>query len=155
VTQTQFENVLRWMIATGHLPKPDGNRAYALFFRPGQMISTPHGDSAHDFCAYHDTMAYGSTSAYFAVVPYELGNPGCRHATASFDNVTTIVSHELIETITDPGIGLMRLAWYDPANGEIGDICARTTPGSVTGADGRRYVVQQEWSNRARACVLT
>ena len=64
------------------------------------------------------------------------------------------MSHELVETITDPGIGLMRLAWYDPANGEIADICARTVPGSVTGGDGRRYVVQQEWSNRARGCVL-
>ncbi len=155
VTQAQIANVLRWMIATGHLPRPDANRVYALFFRPGQTVTNGNGDSVHNFCAYHDTMTYGSTYAYFAVIPYELGNAGCRHATTSFDNVTTVVSHELVETITDPGIGLLRLSWYDRANGEIGDICARTFPGWVTGGDGRRYVVQREWSTRARGCIVT
>ena len=61
-----------------------------------------------------------------------------------------------IEAITDPGVGMNRLAWYDTNNGEIGDICAGvSTPASVTGGDGVKYVVQREWSNRAHACIVT
>ena len=46
--------------------------------------------------------------------------------------------------ITDPVPGQ---GWYDDNNGEIGDICAwktRTLGG---------YTIQQEWSNKAGACV--
>jgi len=143
------------MIAGGKLPKPSTNRFYAIFFRSGQTIVTPDGNSADDFCAYHDTVAYKSSSAYFAVVPYELRNRGCKPATKSFDNVTTIVSHELIEGITDPGVGLNKIAWYDQTNGEVADICAGiSTPAPVIGGDGVSYVVQRIWSNRERACIV-
>ena len=144
------------MIESGRLPKPTTNRFYVIFFRSGQTIVTPDGDSATDFCAYHDTVAYASSTAYFAVIPYELRSRGCEPATKPFDDVTTIISHELIEGITDPGVGLDRISWYDDANGEIGDICAgASSPAPVVGGDGVSYVVQREWSNRARACIVT
>ena len=156
VTSAQIASVLRSMIGAGKIPRPTTSRMYVIFFRSGQVISTPFGNSTSSFCAYHDTMSYGSSTAYFAVIPYELASRGCRPATASFDNVTTIVSHELVEGITDPGVGLNRVAWYDRANGEIGDICAAiSSPAAVTGGDGVRYVVQREWSNRARSCIVT
>jgi hypothetical protein len=156
VSSAQIDRALAASIDAGKLPKPDTNRFYVIFFRSGQTISRPHGNSETNFCAYHDTMKYGSTTARFAVIPYELQNRGCRPASTSFDSVTTIVSHELVEGITDPGVGLGRIAWYDRNYGEIGDICASvSSPGSVTGGDGVHYVVQREWSNRARACVLT
>ena len=95
-------------------------------------------------------MTYRSSTAYFAVVPYELRNAGCKAAATSFDSVTTVVSHELVEGITDPGVGLDRLAWYDPANGEAADICAGASSAApVIGGDGVRYMVQRIWSNRA------
>jgi hypothetical protein len=127
-----------------------------VFFRSGQVISTPFGNSRNDFCAYHDTTSYGSATLYVAVVPYEVGSRGCQPASTSFDNVTTILSHELVEAVTDPGVGVNRLAWYDTNNGEIGDICAGvSTPAAVTGGDGVKYVVQREWSNRSHACIVT
>jgi hypothetical protein len=156
VTSAQIASVLRSMIGSGRIPKPTTSRMYVIFFRSGQVISTSFGNSTSSFCAYHDTMTYGSSTAYFAVVPYELGSRGCKPASSSFDNVTTIVSHELVEGITDPGVGLNRVAWYDRTHGEIGDICAATsTPAAVTGGDGVRYVVQREWSNRSRSCIVT
>jgi hypothetical protein len=155
ITDTQIKAELAAQIHAGRLPRPNANRLYVLFFRSGQVIATPHGDSQHGFCAYHGTMPYPSHSVAYAVVPYELDNRGCRVASRYFDRVTTIASHELIEAITDPGVGIKRVAWYDRANGEIGDICAHTSvPGSVLGGDGVRYLVQREWSNQAGACVL-
>lgn len=156
VTSTQIQSGLRSLMNSGKLPKANTSRVYVVFFRSGQTIFQGQANSAHDFCAYHDTMSYGSQSAYIAVIPYELNNRGCKVASTSFDSITTVVSHELVEAITDPGVGLHQLSWYDRRFGEIGDICAHTsTPGSVTGGDGVHYVVQREWSNRARACILT
>jgi hypothetical protein len=100
-------------------------------------------------------MAYKSSTAYYAVIPYELRNRGCLPVSTAFDNVTTVVSHELVEGITDPGVGLDRVAWYDRDNGEIADICAGgDSAAPVTGSDGVRYVVQRVWSNRAGACIV-
>jgi hypothetical protein len=156
VTGAQIADGLRVMIASGKLPRPTTNRLYAIFFRSGQTIVTPDGDSANDFCAYHDTMTYKSSTAYYAVMPYEVGNVGCKAASTWFNSLTTVVSHELVESITDPGVGLNRLSWYDGRNGEIGDICAG--PGSsvlVTGGNGVRFAVQRQWSNQAHACIVS
>jgi MYXO-CTERM domain-containing protein len=58
--------------------------------------------------------------------------------------------------VTDPGVGLATsygppLGWYDPSNGEIGDICnaqqGTFLAGTVT------YTVQKEWSNLSGACI--
>jgi hypothetical protein len=155
VTDAQIKSTLTLLINTGKLPKPTTDRVYIVFFRKGQRISRPEGDSQTAFCAYHDTMSYPLHSVYYAAIPYELNNRGCRPTAFPLDIVTTITSHELVESITDPGIGLHRLSWYDKANGEIGDICAHTsTAGSVVGGDGVHYVVQREWSNRLRSCTL-
>jgi hypothetical protein len=156
ITNAQIQSALAQMVGAGTLPKPSADRLYVVFFRRGQVIARPEGDSQHHFCAYHDTRSYALHPINYAVIPYEVGNAGCRAASTSFDSLTTITSHELIEAITDPGVGLHRLAWYDPLYGEIGDICAHSSlPGGVTGGDGVRYVVQREWSNRRRSCVLT
>lgn len=155
ISDTQLTGALRTLIDAGQLPKPSTNRLYAIFFRPGQTIVTADGNSANNFCAFHDTIAYKSATAYFAVMPYEVDNRGCKPASTSFDNVTTIASHELVEAITDPGVGLNRVAWYDASNGEVADICAGTSsPAPVIGSDGVRYVVQREWSNQNRACIV-
>jgi hypothetical protein len=156
VSNTQIQSAMTQLIGAGRLPKPSADRLYVIFFRKGQTITRPEGDSKHEFCAYHDTRAYPLHAINYAVIPYEIGNAGCHAASTSFDSVTTITSHELVEAITDPGVGLGKLAWYNRAYGEIGDICAGVSaPGSVTGSDGVRYVVQREWSNRRRSCVLT
>ncbi len=155
VSDTQINGALRTLIDAGKIPKPSTDRVYAIFFRSGQTIVTPDGNSANNFCAYHDTTTYKSATAYYAVIPYEVTNRGCRTASTYFNSTTTIVSHELVEAITDPGVGLNQLAWYDRFNGESADICAGPSSGvSVVGGDGVSYTVQRIWSNRARACIV-
>jgi hypothetical protein len=155
VSGTQIEGALRALIDSGKLPKPSTDRVYAIFFRSGQTIVTPDGNSANTFCAYHDTTTYRSSTAYYAVIPYEVTNRGCRMASTYFNSTTIVVSHELVEAITDPGVGLNRLAWYDRYNGESADICAGPSSGvSIVGGDGVSYTVQRIWSNRAHACIV-
>jgi hypothetical protein len=61
----------------------------------------------------------------------------------------------MIEAVTDSAVGLATgpigppLAWYDQANGEIGDICVGQG-GSVAG-----FAVQLEWSNADGACIAS
>jgi len=154
ITSNQINEALRTLIAGKQLPKPSTTRLYAIFFPSRKTISTPGGDSASDFCAYHDTTTSGRSTVYYAVMPYEVSNRGCKMASTSFDSLTTVVSHELLEAITDPGVGLKRVAWYDRDNGEIADICAfSSSPARVAGADGDNYTVQRSWSNRRGACV--
>jgi hypothetical protein len=156
ITGSQIEDGLRALINAQQLPKPSTTRLYAVFFPSRKTISTPGGDSVRDFCAYHDTMRWSSRStAYYAVMPYEVGNRGCKVASSTFDNLTTVTSHELAEAITDPGVGLGKVAWYDGDNGEIADICAGgpSSVAHVAGADHVSYAVQRLWSNRAGACI--
>src|SRR5205807_193474 len=66
----------------------------------------------------------------------------------------TEVTHEQIEAVTDPAVGLATsfgppLAWYDVNNGEIGDICVGQGD-TIAG-----YTVQREWSNAAGACIAS
>jgi hypothetical protein len=54
-----------------------------------------------------------------------------------FQQMTVILSHEISEGITDPNT---QTGWFDPRNGEIGDIAE----GQIGNLDG--YVVQAVWS---------
>jgi hypothetical protein len=63
------------------------------------------------------------------------------------DNTTQVSSHEMGEAITDAAVGVNNLAWYDDANGEIGDIC-NGQPGTAAG-----HAIQLLWSNSQNACV--
>ncbi len=146
-------------LRAGHLPAPDANTLYVVFLRNGQVATQGVHDSVTGFCAYHSATTYrpGVTVRY-AVVPASAAGPHCGRS-PGLGNLTTALSHEMTEAVTDPDVGLATrlgppLAWYDPAHGEIGDICAGLTS-IVTGADGRRYVVQREWSNRRQACVAS
>ena len=85
------------------------------------------------------------------------------------------MSHETIESITDPDVGLAAgvvgcsspVGWYDSnpsdamsVHGEIGDMCEGLPDGldSVTKvqfalADGGVFSVQREWSDQYSACL--
>jgi len=140
-----------------HLPGPDANTIYALFFRSGQIVTQGGLDSATGFCAYHGTAKWSaSLNVRYLVLPATATGSHCGPA-AGFGNLTIAASHEVAETITDPDVGLATrlappLSWYDPVQGEIADICQGRTV-VVRAGDGRNYVVQKLWSNRRRACV--
>src|SRR5262249_29017772 len=70
-----------------------------------------------------------------------------------------VASHEMVETMTDPEVGLASvigppLAWFDPNFNEIGDIC-NDQNGQVLGGDGVTYDVQTEFSNSLDDCIVT
>ncbi|HWS44528.1 MAG TPA: hypothetical protein VN636_01585, partial [Acidimicrobiia bacterium] len=148
---------LSTQIRAGRLPPPGADTLYVVFTRTGQVVTQGGADSVTGFCAYHSTFRLDRTTAVrYAVIPATAAGPHCGTA-PGFANLTTAASHELVEAVTDPDVGLAHrvgppLAWYDPMHGEIGDICAHVTA-TVVGAGGDRYTVQQEWSNRKRRCT--
>ena len=140
-----------------------GITVYTVFFPGGYTITLSGSSSCSQFCAYHSTLYGLGTDTFYTVMP-DLHPPsacslGCGSASSVFDNVTSVLSHELAEVITDPDVALAAgygppLAWYDStgSNGEIGDICnAQQT--SFTGSDGKLYVIQKLFSNSQNDCV--
>jgi len=169
VDDTAIQPELVAQINAGHLPAPthdalgNDNTIYALFFRHGQTITQGGSSSlvAGGFCAYHGTIAGAGSvgEIYYTVEPDLTGVSGCGTGN-DFQNTTSVMSHELTETITDAEVGIAGngngppLAWYDNTNGEIGDIC-NAQQGTFTGADGQSYMMQFEFSNAQNNCLMT
>jgi len=141
VTDTAVQHMLQQQIA-GHpaVPAPTPNSLYFIFVPPGVRVVQGGSASCQAFCGYHNDI---SGQVFYAVMPYP-GCSGCTGGLAVLDALTSTVSHELCEAITDPIPGQ---GWYDDANGEIGDICAWKT------RKLGNYAVQLEWSNRANQCI--
>jgi hypothetical protein len=119
-------------------------------------------------CAFHQEAATGLVlNTPYIALPYQAsptgnGYGGCYPATNAGDATTTVLAHEIAETITNPRPGSLQ-GWYDPtcAQGEIGDKCGTfiytrlTTAGA--GPVYSTYAVPTLWSNEANtslgACV--
>ncbi|MCW2857033.1 MAG: hypothetical protein JWR52_2648 [Marmoricola sp.] len=167
-------------ISAGHLPAPvldatgRSNTVYALFFPNGTTVCSDSNCSGSQICAYHGsfamTLAGHSRVIRYLVLPHPDAAivQGCSSLVANtpLRILQSLISHELIETITDPDVNLVspsgpQLSWYDPDNGEAGDICVYPpgddpdrTNATITGTDGLRYVVQRIWSNARDACTV-
>ena len=152
-------------INAGQLPSPttdaagNVNTLYVIDFPHGKTITQGGSTSLVQFCAYHGTLTRNGQHLYYTVQPDLSGfnMRGCG-SNGDFNNSTAITSHEVTESITDAEVGLAPtvgppLAWYDAANGEIGDIC-NGQDGTVVGGDGVTYTVQQEFSNVANNCIV-
>ncbi len=156
---TEIQAELNSQISGGFLPAPTANTVYMTYFPPGIRIIMGGTQSCASggFCAYHGTFRRSGSSTFYGVMP-DMGpgsgcDVGCGNSTP-FNNLTSVSSHEMIETVTDADVGLATvigrpLAWYDPVNGEIGDIC-NGIQGSIAG-----YTVQKEWSNVSGACIVS
>lgn len=166
LTDSQIQSELASQITGGHLPPPqyDGQgypeSLYVIEFPHGTSISSNGGSCVSGgFCAYHGTMMYNSKPVMYAVHPDFGAGSGCDAGCGSgtmLQNQESVHTHELIETVTDPEVGFATvygppLAWYDPTNGEIGDIC-NGSDSSLT-VNGHTYEVQTEWSNVQNNCV--
>jgi hypothetical protein len=155
-------------LAAGALPPPVTDDAghvdtvYMLYFPAGKTITLGRETSCKTLCAYHGSFRWSGLGVYYAAMPDMSPGSGCDVGCGSgapFANATAVASHELAEAITDPAVGLAAevgppLAWYDPAQGEIGDIC-NGLAGTILGGDGTEYVVQKLWSNLDAACVVS
>jgi hypothetical protein len=163
VDDTQIQAELHNQIAAGHLAMPTQNTLYAVYFPANVTITQGGSSSGVQFCAYHGTVAASGSvpEFYYSVLPdFTTGGmtSGCGGGTR-FQNETSVSSHEMIEAVTDAEVGIgttvsRPLAWYDPTNGEIGDIC-NAQQQAITGSDGRSYTVQKEFSNRQNNCVVS
>ena len=171
VTDAAIQSQLQAWIAAGTIPAPqhdaagNNNTIYNVLFPPGVTITQGGSKSCQSggFCAYHGTVASGATSEFYYTVLPDFGagggcDTGCGTGT-TLQNVTSVLSHEVSETITDAEVGIAAvnsgppLAWYDVTNGEIGDIC-NATHGVMTGPSNTQWTVQQEWSNAQNACTV-
>lgn len=169
ISDAQIQSELLAQITAGHLPTPILDAAgnvdtlYMIYFPPGKTITQGGSSSCvgGGFCAYHGTTSttFNSKNLLYGVFP-DMQTGGCAVGCGggtTFGNYTSVSSHELTEAITDADVGIATtfappLAWYDMANGEIGDIC-NAQQGSYT-ANGTAYTMQLEFSNAANNCVL-
>jgi hypothetical protein len=155
-------------IASGLLPAPavdpEGgvDTLYVVYLPPGASLVGPGaaGISCVNYCAYHDTLTVDGVDpgVPYAVIPDMTAGActeGCG-AGPTLDLYTQNSSHELVEAITDPEVGLapgrapvFPRAWDDPADGEIADVCDE--PGQVDTVAG--YRVQRAWSARRQRCI--
>jgi hypothetical protein len=135
-------------------------------FTPKNVGSCAGSDCAFStYCAYHSWYGSGSSVTLYANQPYTDTVPSAcdagKHPNGDeADPTINVVSHEHNEAITDE----QGSAWYDLAGYENGDKCAwnfgaaigATTYGSYNQLiNGHPYMLQQEYSNNRKNCVLT
>jgi len=164
---TDFVSILAFiecetsLLPTG-VPSPGGNSLYVVYLPKGTTIDNfGINKSCDSFGAYHfmgtTVTLLGGAQFAFAVVPLD-----CAHGSA--DELSTLVSHEVIEASTDPNVvlGWIDNSKFDLTNltplfteGEAADICEpgvgdeRTDPIRLDGG----LMVATYWSNADNACV--
>ncbi|HEX8951704.1 MAG TPA: hypothetical protein VF945_07650 [Polyangia bacterium] len=159
LTNADIQTELGKLIDGGKVPAPTADTLYMVHFPPGVSIDLNGSGSCSVFCAYHNTFVHNGVNVYYGVMPDQGGAcaGGCGSDPVVFNNLTSVSSHELVESVTDAAVGLATtvgppLAWYDQTNGEIGDIC-NGQQGTTVGNDGVTYTIQLEFSNSANNCV--
>jgi hypothetical protein len=140
---------------------------YPVFYPPQvEAVGRDGTTSVDNFCSYH--MAFGARNQQtaYAIQPYPTNNCTSGQApngNAAADSTISLLSHELIESETDP-IG-NNLAWTDKVGHEIADMCGGIYGRSLgsTNASNRagteynqvvnsgKYYIQLEFSNIAFA----
>lgn len=127
---------------------------------------SPDVPSSFVFCAYHGSVTFSDIGhVILSVEPYQ-NVPGCQGAPPDpngilADSTNAILSHELIESITDPDppTGWVSFSSLDTAGFEIGDLCqplgnkARQFLYPVLSLNGHKYELQLEYSNTYHACA--
>jgi hypothetical protein len=174
VDDLQIQAQLQAWIQAGTIPAPtqdaggNNDTIYIVLFPPDVTVILGGAASCVRFCAYHSTVAAGGVTSefYYAVLPDQGGacNGVCGGAPGILQNLTSVLSHEVAETITDAEVGLANniafpLAWYDAntsdqnGGGEVADIC-NAEQGSMTGPTGTTWVMQKLWSNADGVCEV-
>jgi hypothetical protein len=166
LTDTQVAAQLIAQIQAGALPPPrvafgGPVTEYYVMFPPTFKICLGTSCSNTQFCAYHSDAVYGGTPFTYTVLPESTPtSPGCgpSNAGGGFGNLTSMTSHEMVESITDPEVGSATglfppLAWYDATNGEVADICNGQQATLTLGASS--WIVQKQWSNAESACIVS
>jgi hypothetical protein len=145
LTESDIDDLLESLLGVdGGLPPPNQNSVYFIYF-PASTTITGGGTSCVDYAGYHTEDIAGSYDVPYGVIP-----------TCSND-LSTVVSHELAESATDPLVGSRPgYRFVDPSDaftyvsqGEVGDLCL----GLVGTYDGN-HAAQRIWSNDAAKAGL-
>jgi len=154
------------------MPVYSDNNVFIIPMRDQQVIcidsSNCAGTALHaapSFCGYHATASYDLEQAPYIVLP-KVSDQYCGYANEpgttaniAFDDMTAIVSHELLETITDPQVDQQGdgTGWYDVSSqNEIADACATDPSDPVTVIVGSPGVwAQLMYSPVAKACIAS
>jgi hypothetical protein len=166
VQDSNMQTELAQDIASGALPAPSGDglsTVYVVLFPPNDDVCFDGGggcayDTSGGFCAYHGSFASGATQVLYAAMPDNgSGTPNygfCGASANDLQNQTSVVSHELAESINDPLVSEAStygppLGWYDAAqDGEIADKCD-VAPLAQNGP----WTVEPLWSNVDANCM--
>lgn len=148
-TDLDVFNMIQDLIKARSLQAPgtDNQLLYCVFLPKGVAVKVEPNQSLftgeHTCFVYHDSNN-NPTNMHFAWVTDGTMND------ASLDDLTTVFSHELVESCTDPeGDGFRNMTGACQQTGwcEIGDVCdVRATVDGVT--------VQAYWSEADRACIV-
>ena len=151
ITDEQIQAELQKQIEAGVLPKPDSDTLYMMHFPANMQISIEGMTSCFSFGGYHN----GIKSAQYGDIFYGVMPECSMFGGGSFDDITYVSSHELIEAVTDPyptpgSSPAYPQAWNTADGNEIGDICN----GSGTSFKGAKadYKITQLWSNSRQKC---
>jgi hypothetical protein len=177
LTDTDLQTELTRQIGLGILPAPtldctgNANTVYMIELPSNVSLTGPDGSgtSCVDYCAYHNTGTYGTAKTpliYGALMDVFTGGcaEGCGGNPTPLENATSLASHELVEAVTDPDIGLdtqdeyaAPAGWGDNNNncGEVADICDSGGVDDTITVGGRTWSVQEIWSNKQGKCVST
>jgi hypothetical protein len=116
------------------------------------------------FCAYHSSADFKDIGhILYSVEPYQnvigcQARPGTPNGTL-VDSTNDTLSHELIETITDPdGTGWWNSTGLGMFGQEIGDECVFLFPPfysdpAIIKVNGKLYALQPEYNNSQHACT--
>jgi hypothetical protein len=140
---------------------------YHVFIPPGQdecFDSTFTVCASNVFCAYHSSVDFTDIGhVVYSVEPFA-DVPGCRVRPGTpngtlTDSTNSVLSHELIEAITDPDGD----AWWNNLDvglfgEEIGDECSFVLPPhyffdpAIIRVQGHQYALQPEYDNSVHGC---
>jgi len=151
VDDTQIQQMLATDIARGLVPPPTANRLYMVYTAPNVVVTQDGDNSQQNFFGFHNAFLPGSGKPiYYAVIAHPVGN-GDFDNLDDFETLTKVTSHELAESVTDPG-GFTSFdpgGWFGnfPQIGpdqEIADVVNDSTKlGTLDG-----YTVQGVWSQQ-------
>lgn len=152
---------------------------FHVFLPPGQdecfdstftVCYSPDNVNTFFYCAYHSSVDFPDIGhVLYSVEPFQ-DVPGCRVRPGTpngqlVDSTNDVLSHELIETITDPdGTGWLNSTGGGMFGQEIGDECVFLIFSSTSifldsdpfiyKIEDHTYATQPEYSNAAHGCAV-
>lgn len=180
IDDAQVEGEVRAVLTRNGLPS-DASHLYPVLLPQGveACMSSANGAAGgscttntsspvtgQGFCGYHSSTTVGGSPAIYNLIPFPIyhsptrfgcgseNGPGIQapNGDANADTTISVLSHEMIESITDP----FGNAWNDSSGNEIADDCQFLygvgfggNPGAQYNQtiNGAHYFVQEEFSN--------